>query len=244
MDRGVLYIAFNENFLKEALISAESVKKHCPDMNITIYSDIEVSSKYVDNYAKISPKHIRSKVDFIHTTPYEKTIFLDSDTIIDHDISEMFDILEKYDMAICHDLARKRKYVSEQIPEYSKIPYVFSEVNPGVVVFKKNERVMKFFEDWRKLFYKYFSRNPYEQPTFRTALWHSDVKLYIMPVEFNIRSKANRQKQVKNKYRFGEEHLKPRIYHMHADTRINQGIYEVSSVDEALQFCQKNYMEY
>ena len=65
-----------------------------------------------------------------------------------------------------------------------------------------------------------------------------------MPVEFNIRSKANRQKQVKNKYRFGEEHLKPRIYHMHADTRINQGIYEVSSVDEALQFCQKNYMEY
>ena len=65
-----------------------------------------------------------------------------------------------------------------------------------------------------------------------------------MPVEFNIRSKGNRQKQRDNKDRFGEQHLTPRIYHMHADTRINKGTYEIKSVDEALEYCKKNYMEY
>ena len=57
--------------------------------------------------------------------------------------------------------------------------------------------------------------------------------MYIFPVEYNIRSKANREKQRKFHHEFGEEHLKPRIYHMHADS-INQGKYEVDSLQQIL----------
>jgi hypothetical protein len=31
---------------------------------------------------------------------------------------------------------------------------------------------------------------------------------------------------------------------MHADTRINQGTYEVNSLEEALNTCKENMMEY
>ncbi len=244
MKRGILYIAFGDNFIKEATISAESVKRHSPNIPITIFSDKPINSEYVDNYAIIDPQHIRAKVDFITETPYDETIFLDSDTIIDYDISDMFELLNKYDFAICHDLARKRKNVSSLIPEYSKIPYGFSEVNPGVMVFNKSKSVMDFFDLWKKYFYQYQDKWPYEQPTFRVALWESNLNFYILPVEYNIRSKQNRQKQKNFHHEFGEEHMTPRIYHMHADMRINQGIYEVNSVDEALEFCKQNYMEY
>ena len=242
--RGVLYIAFNEPFIKEALISAESVKKHNPNIDITFFSDRMVDSDFVDECKVISVNHIRAKVDYVDQTPYDETIFLDTDTIINHDISEMFGILEKFDFAICHDLARKRESICSKIPEYSQIPYCFPEVNPGVMVFKKNEKVLNFFKSWREIFYKYFYNWPYEQPTFRTALWHSDMNYYILPTEYNVRSKGNREKQNKFKKEFGADHLKPRIYHMHADSRINQGTYEIQSVDEAIKFCELNYMEF
>ena len=67
--------------------------------------------------------------------------------------------------------------------------------------------------------------------------------MYIFPVEYNIRSKANREKQRRFHHEFGEDHLKPRIYHMHADS-INQGKYDVESLEEIFDFCKQNFMEY
>lgn len=226
------------------LFSAESVKKHCPNIHITVFSDRTMKSEFIDNSISIEIKHLRPKVDYIHLSPYDQTIFLDTDTIIDHDVSEMFDILEKYDLAICHDLARKRKNIAEIIPEYKEIPYSFSEVNPGVMVFSKNESVMKFFNLWRVYFHKYRDRWQYEQPTFRVALWKSSMNFYILPIEYNLRSKANRKKQENLHHEFGEDHLKPRIYHMHADPLINQGKYDVKNMEQALNYCKSNFMEY
>ena len=244
MQEGVLYIGFGENFLKEMLLSAESVKKHNKGMHITAFVDKEIDSEFIDDYEIIEVSHLRPKVDYITQTPYERTIFLDTDTIIDYNIEEMFEILGHYDFAICHDLARKRVNVSRLIPEYSKIPYAFSEVNPGVMVFRKTEKVLNFFNLWRKYFYRYFHVWPYEQPTFRVALWESRLDFYILPPEYNIRSKCNREKQRKFHHEFGPDHLTPRIYHMHVDNRINQGKYEVDSLTDALSFCKKNFMEY
>ena len=243
-NRGVLYIAFNDNFIKEALLSAESVKKHCPDLDVTFFSDRMVDSEFVDNCKVISVNHIRAKVDYVDQTPYDETIFLDTDTIIDHDITEMFEILDNFDFAIAHDGARRRDNICAKIPEYANIPYAFSEVNPGVMVFKRNEKVLHFFQSWREIFYKYFNRWPYEQPTFRVALWNSSMKYYILPPEYNARSIHTRAKQDKFKHEFGQAHLKPRIYHMHVDTRINQGIYEVESVETALKYCKENHMKF
>jgi len=243
INKGVLYIAFGDNFIKEMLYSAESVKKHNPDMHITVFTDRPIDSELVDEWKLIKVRHIRAKVDYVHLSPYDQTIFLDTDTVINRDISEMFGILKKYDFAICHDLARKRKNVSNIIPEYKEIPYSFSEVNPGVMVFKNCEPVQDFFKTWRECFYKYFNGWPYEQPTFRIALWKSDLNFYILPVEYNIRSKGNREKQRKLHHEFGEEHLAPRIYHMHAD-KINQGKYNVETLEEVLDYCKENFMDY
>lgn len=242
--RGVLYIAFGDNFLQELLFSAESVKKHNPNLHITVFSDKPIDSDYVDQCVLINVNHLRPKVDYVHQSPYEETIFLDTDTIVDYKLTDMFGVLQKYDFAICHDLARKRENVSRLIPEYREIPYSFSEVNPGVMVFRRCDPVQNFFKLWREYFYKYFNRLPYEQPTFRVALWKSDLNFYILPVEYNIRSKGNREKQKKFHHEFGPDHLTPRIYHMHADGRINSGQYEVDSMEQALEFCKENFLEF
>ena len=43
-------------------------------------------------------------------------------------------MLDNYDMCACHCYSRKRNF---SIPEYMKIPYAFSEINTGMVAFKK-----------------------------------------------------------------------------------------------------------
>lgn len=244
MNRGVLYIAFGDPFLKEMLLSAESVKKHCSDLHITAFADQPIESRFIDRTQVIEVTHLRPKIDYISHTPYDQTLFLDTDTLIDHDIEDMFDILGKYDLGVTHDLARKRKKYTERIPEYGSIPYSFSEVNTGVIAFQKNGRTKELFEYWKHYFYKYYDIVPWDQPSFRIALWKSSAQAHVFPVEYNIRSRLNREKQRRFHHEFGDEHLKPRIYHMHADPRINQGQYDVSSLEEALQYCQKNFMEY
>ena len=115
------------------------------------------------------------------------------------------------------------------------------------MVFKNNQKVMSLFQAWKDNFYKYFNYCPWDQPSFRISLWQSiqdGLSFYIFPVEYNIRSKANREKNRRLHNEFGDEHLTPRIYHMHADTRINKGTYEIKSLDQALEVCKKNFMEY
>jgi len=180
-------------------------------------------------------------------SPYESTIFLDTDTIVNHDISDVFEMLDVFDVVICHDLARKRKKYTTTIPEYGVVPYAFSEVNTGVMGYRKSPQANRLFARWKEYFYRYFHISPWDQPSFRALLWEGckeGLKLYILPVEYNIRSKANREKQRKFHHEFGDDHLKPRIYHMHADPKINQGQYQVESLEQALEFCKKNFMEF
>ena len=122
MTRGVLYIAFGEHFVKELTLSAESVKKHNPNLHITAFIDREIESEFIDNIRIIESKHLRPKVDFIADTPYDETLFLDTDTIVDYNIEDMFDLLDNFDYAGTHDLARKRKKYSAVMREYREIP--------------------------------------------------------------------------------------------------------------------------
>jgi hypothetical protein len=231
-NKGVIYIVFGKKYIDEAILSASSVKQYCPDLHVTFFCDEEVKSEFVDDTTIMNVKHIRPKVDYIHLSPYEETILLDSDTIANHDISDLFDILKRYDLGVAHDFARKRDNVSALIPPYKEIPYCFSEVNPGVLVFKKCKAVDDFFEIWRNYFYAYFNVWPYEQPTFRVALWKSDLNFYILPPEYNLRSKQCRDKARKLHHEFGDTHLKERILHMH---------YDKKNMKEALAYCLENY---
>ena len=153
--RGVLYIAFGDCFMKELRYSAESVKKYNPDLHISVFTDKPFECEFVDSVQIMEVRHLRPKIDYIKFAPYEETIFLDTDTIINHSLDDLYGILQKYDMALVHDLARKRKKFENTIPAYGEIPYSFSEINTGVIAFKKNDKTNKLFEDWRENFYKY-----------------------------------------------------------------------------------------
>tara|TARA_B100001093_G_scaffold518499_1_gene603573 strand:+ start:2069 stop:2929 length:861 start_codon:yes stop_codon:yes gene_type:complete len=233
-NHGYLYIAFKKNFLDEAILSALSLKQNTKK-KIAIFTDIkdERLNKVFDFIGIINPSNIRSKVDFISKSPFKKTVYLDSDTFIKNNIDDIFEILNYFDVVGCIDSARKRKYISDKISEYAKIPYGFSEINGGVLAFKSNKKVNFFLEIWKKKFFKYLKETSgWDQPSLRIALWNSKVKLHILPPEYNVRSKEVINKIKKIKKKLGPEHMQDRILHMHYSRNIHNGNFKVKNLKE------------
>jgi hypothetical protein len=238
LEKGFLYIAFGEAFTKEALMSIKSLKRYNNEP-VALFTDRDQTSEFdglVDLYAKIEPQHIRAKVDFIGQSPFKNTIYLDSDTVIVRNISDMFEVLNRFDIAVTNDYARKRTKYSKLVPEYSEIPYAFSEVNGGIMAYNDSLATNTFFAMWKEYFYKYFKEtNGWDQVSLRISLWRSNVRIHHFPFEYNIRSKDNRDKQDRFKHEFGDQHMAPRIYHLHyenSDVHNGKFKYELNELEE------------
>ena len=238
-NEGFVYIFHGEKFRNEALLSVESLKNVHPDAHVTAFCDEFIEHALFDNVVKIKPSSIRSKVMNLHSSPYDKTLFLDTDTIFFRSVSDIFEMLDRYDFCLAHDLARKRQKYSKIMPEYKAIPYAFAELNTGVIGYRKSGKVSECFDLWQHYYQKYYRKLlrsvPYDQPSFRIALWESRASLYVLPPEYNIRSIANREKQNIYKKEMGEEHLEKRIIHMHHDQ---------DNLDDAKAFCVDNAQPY
>ena len=90
--------------------------------------------------------------------------------------------------------------------EYMKIPYAFSEINGGIIAFRKCERWKFLLELWNKYYQKYIKITIWDQPSFRIALWESQIKLYCLPVEYNRRGLHTKEKCI-NLSTSGETYL-------------------------------------
>lgn len=236
MLNGYIYIASNSvkgdknvDYIKEAIYSATSLKKVDPDANITLYTDKEIKTKVFTDI-KIVNISLRCKQQILQESPYEKTIYIDTDTFINNSINDVFDLLDKYEILCVHDYARKRSF---NIPEYMKIPYGFSELNGGIIGFKKCDNFYKMMNLWNNYFEKYKSIMSWDQPSFRIAVWESDIKLYILPIEYNRRGLHTKEKCInlkkKKDKRFPEDHLKTRIFHFHGLEKMDDKTREKSA---------------
>lgn len=102
-EKGFIYVASRDRMYYElALISCQSLKDFCPEMNVTLFTH----EKFLDNRSDIFdgiiteiPIHYRAKMWCMARTPYQKTVYNDCDSIIRHkDVRKIFDFMEDCDM--------------------------------------------------------------------------------------------------------------------------------------------------
>ena len=241
-DKGFIYIVTGSGYVAECLYSIRSLKEHNIE-KICVFSEEQYRKVFegeCDYFFSITSKLQRPKIEYISQSPFKNTIYLDSDTFINEDISELFQILEKYDFGGAFCNSRKRENYSKLIEKYSDIPYSFSEVNTGVMVFNDSLAVKELFKLWHQYYYKYLPKtNGWDQPSFRIALWESDVKLCHLPPEYNVRPKSVFQKVYNNKKTLGRLHMEPRIYHAHYSPEVHEGKFEISSLQELREKMQE-----
>lgn len=191
MDKGVVYVAINDFHIYQAIKSAGSIKKWMPEIGITLFSNHSISDSIIDNNVIISTdNYIRGlKARYILQTPYSKTLFLDTDTYVCEDISHIFSLLDEYDMGYVHAKNRIPEYYNQFIDEWNETPSWFPFINSGVILFNRNEQVMKTLSDWESMHQIFYRKNPDvgDQLAFRHAIYHNHLKILTLIPEYNLK---------------------------------------------------------
>jgi hypothetical protein len=191
INEGVLYIATGKKYVHAAVRAAQTVQTHSPGLGIHLYTDAQNYDdfKFADSpfpftsVGRIDDPHRRSKVDYISLAPFDRTLYLDTDTALNADISDMFRVLEQFDIALCH--SHRRNTVDSLAPWRIEIPQAFPQFNGGVILYRKTPAVVRFLEDWGRLYKEAGHRR--DQPTLRELLWLSDLQIATLPPEYNVR---------------------------------------------------------
>jgi len=186
-DFGVIYVATGEQFVKEAIISAEQLKCMMPDVNITLFSDLHSDSSVFDSIIDVkNPTYsFLDKVKSLQRSPYEKTLYIDTDIYVNEPVYELFDILDHFDMAAALDAHQQPvipndEYAAPEIyGEYHPVP----EFNCGLISFRNTANVMDCFERWES---KYDTSTDWaDQPSLIHAFQHSNVSFCPLPRRYN-----------------------------------------------------------
>lgn len=189
-DRGVLYIAMGDNFFDEACISAESLKSHNPNLKTCCITDEEREEEHFDEIKVKEPNKGSDKIYYLEESPFDRTLFLDTDTYICGDLDDVFEVLTQFDIALVHNPKRISSNRSQESQNsFRKIPDAFCEFNTGVIAYEK-EKFLEVSDNLRKI-YDYrlnnYDKVPMDQPVFRKVLYESDLRIATLPTEYNCR---------------------------------------------------------
>ncbi|WP_159022671.1 putative nucleotide-diphospho-sugar transferase [Formosa sp. L2A11] len=148
MNKGVLYVASNKTFyLEEAVFSAKSFKKYNKNIPITIYTNLKEADNYkvfdqvIFDYEDLHPFLYKTKA--LNSFPYQKTLFVDSDTMFKGSVYELFPLLDNFDLAIA-----KRIHADWNPPiKFIKYEDPF-QFNTGVFSYNDSQNTRDFFKKW------------------------------------------------------------------------------------------------
>lgn len=195
--KGIIYIVAGQKFADEACCSAVSVKKCMPDIPITIFADRPICSSLFDHVVQIEDPQYgpEDKVLNIGRSPYQDTLFLDSDTHLVDNVQELFLLLERFDIAATHAPYRAVYQVGE-------VPDCFPEFNTGVLLFRQSDKTSWLFERWLEIYQEdlvktknwlfpggesWYRQTLPNQASFRRALYESCLRIATLPPEYNCR---------------------------------------------------------
>lgn len=182
VEKGAIFVAFGEKYEKLAFRAAESLREHCPTLEIDLFSSSPISSGPFNRVHILNNIWIRSKLDAMLLSRFEKTLFLDADIRVMADLTDVFEILDRFDFAMAHDQFRNG---SRARTEYrNPIPSAFPQLNSGVLGFRNSERVRAFIEMWKAAVKDHGIGR--DQPSLRELLWDSGLKLSVLPPEYNL----------------------------------------------------------
>ena len=160
---GVVYLAFGPPYLILAYNSIASLKAVSPEIPVCVVVDKKTSAlvrtppdgwSSEDDFLVVDEcveKNRYIKTSLNQHSPFDRTLFLDADTVVTDDISEIFSYLENFDLCIRLYGAGSKKGVTRSEMPLLDGRYKVLDLphwNSGVIAFKKCEAVDAFFSSW------------------------------------------------------------------------------------------------
>ena len=181
---GFVYVATGDGYRSEVLTSAASLRAVMPSASICLITDAAPAQNSLFDTVLIQTAVCHNPIDKLLSIdcPYDRVVFLDTDTLICGDLSELFDVLDRFDLALLQENHRGWDYTLPGVPP------TFPEYNTGVIVFRRSDGMRELFASWRATYNELRQtqglRN--DQPAFRQVLYRSDLRVATLPSEYHF----------------------------------------------------------
>jgi hypothetical protein len=190
---GFCYVADSEGFVDEALVSIASLREHMPDARVTLITHQHLfrPDHSVTDWVELGPSTRNGPIIKAEAwrAPYQRVLFLDTDTLILDDLSDVFPLLDRFDFACTPEPNARTDLGLDR-----GVPLSFPELNNAFFAFRKTPAVRSFFERWLKEWDRLHEERGIttNQPAFRNALWQSEaVRPLTLGNEYNLIVHAN-----------------------------------------------------
>jgi hypothetical protein len=192
---GVVYIAFGAPYLSMALTSLVSLMASNPTIPVCIVTNVRKYPTDIPWWNMVrdphwifidepTSKNRDIKTHVYNYSPFKKTLYLDCDTLVLSDISQLSFFLDHFDVLLRHiDSAAApdaKKLLFDRTVRFSETAHF----NGGVIGFRKGASVEQFFDCWRARYRGLGYRR--DQPSLVEALYYSDVRLLPLPAKWNM----------------------------------------------------------
>lgn len=187
---GIVYVATGSKFIGEAASAAAQLRRSNPSRPICLITDQpDFQPAFWDHLVVVTNPHrgFRDKI-LMGLCPYERFLYLDTDTFVVRPLDDVFDLLKRFDFA-GHQL-----FEGHDCP-LPGIPDAFPEFNGGVLGFQRTRATTDFFARWLAnydTFYAlnrdghYHYSNASDQKSLRLTVWESGVSVAVLGPEYDF----------------------------------------------------------
>lgn len=181
-DKGIVLVGTGERYIGEIQRLIPNIKQYYPDMHIAVYADACLACDLDLFYPIETPAYgFEDKIRYMSSAPFEKCLFLDTDVYLTSKIDDLFTMLDRFELVAPYAPIDERRL---------GIPDSFPELNTGVISFRNTARIKAFFRQWERLYASDIAQNdpvckPPDQPSFREALYRSDLSFAMVSQEYN-----------------------------------------------------------
>jgi hypothetical protein len=179
---GVIFAATGQGYRRLAARAAATVRQHCPGLPIDLYTDVAEAGDTFDRVEVLADPWHRSKIDAMAMSRFDRTLLLDADLVLLADIRDVFELLDRFEIALAHDPNRNKPTAMRFWRR--PVPAAFPQFNSGVVAYRGSERVRAFLREWARVVREENMRR--DQPALRELLWESDLRIATLPEEYNL----------------------------------------------------------
>ncbi|WP_176083257.1 putative nucleotide-diphospho-sugar transferase [Martelella sp. HB161492] len=183
---GVIYVATGDQYRDLARQSAITMKAHNPGLPVDLFTDDVACAdrQTFDAVHEVPINHDRAKLECFPLSRFDKTLYLDCDTLVLRPFGDLFNLADRFDLSLAHDVRRRSALVQQGLEQ--ETPYAFPQLNSGVMVYRKSAVMLAFFAEWARRYHA-TPEIGRDQVFLKDMLWSSDLRFYVLPPEFNLR---------------------------------------------------------
>jgi hypothetical protein len=197
-------VATGGRYIREASVSVRSLRRHEPSLPVRVYTDGKHGEYLEEPFPFPSPQDLLEFVSHPNATRSwsdkplallseapdgERILVLDTDTRVCGSLSEVFELLDRFDLAAAHAPARLGPGQPRALA--ARAPRAFPELNTGVIAMRKSQAAVELLARWASLHEEMLrhtdARRLGDQATFRVALYESAIRFTVLPPEYNCR---------------------------------------------------------